>query len=170
MSWEIFWLFLKVNLLSTSGLVSIGLLHTELVGVYLTQGQFVEAVGLTSILPGSEALKLALFLGYRLGGLGGAAAALLGAILPPTVLIGLLVVLLNRFRHQAWISRFVDGLTPAISALMLFVALEMFLEGGALPDWRLAVLALGSGYALVRGASAPLVLLGAGLVGIWWFG
>ncbi len=169
MSWEIFWLFLKVNLLSTSGLVSIGLLHTELVGVYLTQAQFVEAVGLTSLLPGSEALKLALFLGYRLGGLGGALTALLAAILPPTVLIGSLVVVLKRIRHQAWITRFVDGLTPAISALMLFVALEILFEGGHLPDWRILLLVVTSGIALVRGISAPLVLLLSGLVGIWWF-
>ncbi len=166
---DIFWLFLKANLLSTSGLVAIGLLHTELVGRYLTQAQFVEAVGVTSILPGSEAVKLAFFIGYRLGGVEGAAAAFLGTILPPVVLVGALMVMLRRLGRPAWIERLVDGLTPAISALMFFVAGRMLLDGGHLPDWRVAVIALCSAVALARGLSAPLVLLVSGLLGVWWF-
>jgi chromate transport protein ChrA len=49
----LFWLFLKVNLLSTSGIASVGLLHQEAVGKILTEEQFVQAVSFSSILPGS---------------------------------------------------------------------------------------------------------------------
>jgi chromate transport protein ChrA len=42
---SLFLIFLKVNLLSTSGPASVGLLYHEMVGKYVTEGQFVQAVG-----------------------------------------------------------------------------------------------------------------------------
>src|SRR5512139_3707171 len=84
---KLFYLFLKINLLSTSGIASVGLLHEQAVGSLLTEAQFVQAVSFSSVLPGSDALQLAMFTGFRAAGLPGAAAALLGSILPPTVLI-----------------------------------------------------------------------------------
>ena len=44
-------IFLKVNLLSTSGPASVGLLYYEVVGTLVTESQFVQAVGLSSVLP-----------------------------------------------------------------------------------------------------------------------
>ncbi len=54
--WQLFLLFLKVNLLTTSGPASVGLLYKEAVGTLMDEGQFVEAVGFSSVLPGSDAL------------------------------------------------------------------------------------------------------------------
>ncbi|MFN8404810.1 MAG: hypothetical protein U0V48_14820 [Anaerolineales bacterium] len=39
---ELFWIFLKANLLSTSGPASVGLLYHEVVGKLVTEGQFVQ--------------------------------------------------------------------------------------------------------------------------------
>ena len=58
---KLLWMFLKVNLLSPSGPASIGLLFDEAVGTLMSEERFVEAVGLSNVLPGSEALKLAMF-------------------------------------------------------------------------------------------------------------
>jgi chromate transport protein ChrA len=54
---RLFWIFLKVNLLTTAGPTSIGLLYKETVGKIMTEAQFVEAVGFSNLVPGSEALK-----------------------------------------------------------------------------------------------------------------
>jgi len=78
-------MFLKVNLLTTSGPSSVGLLYKESVGTIMTEAQFIEAVGLSNVLPGSEALKLAMFVGYAAAGFPGVIISLIGAILPPTV-------------------------------------------------------------------------------------
>jgi hypothetical protein len=84
---RLLWMFLKVNVLSPSGPASVGFLYEEAVGKIMTEERFVEAVGFSNVLPGSEALKLAMFVGFSAGGLPGVFAALLGAILPPTVLM-----------------------------------------------------------------------------------
>ena len=127
---QLFWTFIKINLLSTSGPASVGLLYKEAVGKFMTEAQFIQAVGISSFLPGSDALQLAMFVGYSAGKVPGALVALLGSILPPTILMFGVVAVLHRLRREAWVSRFVSGLTPAVAVLMLFVAWKVFSGGG----------------------------------------
>jgi len=167
---QLFWLFIKVNLLSTSGPASVGLLHTEAVGKIMTEAQFIQAVGLSSVLPGSDALQLAMFVGYAAQGISGALVALVGSVLPPTLLMFGVVSILHRLRREAWVSRFVEGLTPAVAVLMLFVAWKVFTGGnGGTVDWQMVALGGASLIALILDAPAPLVLLAAGIVGIFMF-
>ena len=119
---QLFWLFIKINLLTTSGPASVGLLYKEAVGKLLTESEFVESVGFSSVLPGSDALQLAMFVGYSVGSIPGALAALLGSILPPTVLMLMVIGKLHRLRGEAWVSNFVHGLAPAVAVLMVMVA------------------------------------------------
>lgn len=166
----LFWLFLKVNLLSTSGIASVGLLHQEAVGRLVTEQEFVQAVSFSSVLPGSDALQLAMYVGYHVDGLAGALAALLGSILPPTALMLGVVVVLHRLRREAWVSRFVEGLAPAVAVLMVYVAFKLLLSGnnGQL-SWLMLLLAVPSLIALILDAPPPIVLLAAGMLGIWLF-
>lgn len=167
---QLFWTFIKINLLSTSGPASVGLLYKEAVGKFMTEGQFIQAVGISSLLPGSDALQLAMFVGYSAEGVSGALVALLGSILPPTVLMFGVVAVLHRLRREAWVSRFVEGLTPAVAVLMLFVAWKVLAGGSdAQVHWQTAAIAVASFVALILDAPAPLVLLAAGLLGIFIF-
>ncbi len=166
----LFWLFLKVNLLSTSGIASVGLLHQEAVGRLVTEQQFVEAVSFSSVLPGSDALQLAMYVGYHVDGLAGAMAALLGSILPPTALMLVVVTALHRLRREAWVSRFVQGLAPAVAVLMMYVAAKLLLNGnGGALIWPTILLAVPSLIALLFDVPPPLVLIAAGVLGIFLF-
>jgi chromate transporter len=163
---DLFLIFLKVNLLSTSGPASVGLLYHEMVGKYVTEGQFVQAVGFSSVLPGSDALQLAMYLGYAVDGIPGGLVALLASILPPTVIILGLTLILHRLRREAWISSFIEGLTPAISVLMLFTAWKIFQKGGTegWEAWAIGLVSL-AGMLSKRVPERILIVL-AGLIGI----
>lgn len=165
---QLFWTFLKVNLLSTSGAASTGLLYKETVGLgrFLTETQFVQAVGLATLLPGSDALQLAMFVGFTVGGIPGGLVSLFAAILPPTIIMFGLVSILYRIQRQAWVSRFVEGLTPAVAVLILMVAWKIVksgLNGGF--DWRFVFLGVASLVAYLFQMPAPLVVLICGLLG-----
>jgi chromate transporter len=166
---SLFLTFLKVNLLTTSGSASVGLLYTESVGKLLSHEEFVEAVGYSSVLPGSDALQLAMFVGYRVGGITGALIACAAAILPPTLIMLAVAALLNQLRGEAWIGGFVKGLAPALAALLLITAFQLFGEGGW-QGWAPILLGLAS-LILIAVFKAPpaLVLVGAGAVGIFLF-
>lgn len=165
---QLFWIFLKVNLLSTSGPASVGLLYHETVGKLVTEGQFVQAVGLSSVLPGSDALQLAMYVGYAVGGIPGGFVALLASILPPTVIILGVTLILHRLRRQAWISNFVDGLAPAISVLMLFTAWKIFEKGGS-TGWEGWVIGIVSLIAMLSDKIPErIVIIIAGIVGVFF--
>ena len=166
----LFWVFLKINLLSTSGAASTGLLYNEAVGRFLTEDQFVQAVGLATLLPGSDALQLAMFVGYTVAGIAGGLVSLFAAILPPTILMFALVSLLHRVQREAWVSRFVEGLTPAVAVLILTVSWKVLKNGtdGEM-DWIIIALGGASLVAYLREVPAPIVILIAGLIGAFIF-
>ncbi len=165
---HLFWIFLKVNLLSTSGPASVGLLYTEAVPHLITDSQFVQAVGLSSVLPGSDALQLAMYVGYAAAGIPGGLIALLGSILPPTLIILGITFILHRLRREAWINNFVEGLTPAIAVLMLFTAWRIFQKGGE-TGWLGWSIGLVSMAAMLLKAPGRFVLVAAGLLGLYLF-
>ena len=164
---QLFWIFLKVNLLSTSGPASVGLLYQEVVGKLVSEGQFIQAVGLSSVLPGSDALQLAMYIGYAVAGIPGGFVALTASILPPTVIILGVTMVLHRLRREAWLSSFIEGLTPAISVLMLFVAWKIFQKGGS-TGWEGWVIGTVSLIAMFLNAPARIVVITAGLIGIFF--
>lgn len=164
---SLLWMFLKVNVLSPSGPASIGLLYKEAVGKVMNEAQFVEAVGFSNVLPGSEALKLAMFVGFAAGGIPGVFTALLGAILPPTVLMLLVAAVLERFQHEGWIEGFVAGMSPAVAALIVVVAWELFRATSRKNvDYRALLIAALSAVAFWIELPSPFVLLGAGILGV----
>ncbi len=167
---RLLWMFLKVNILSPSGPASIGLLYDEAVGKVMTEEQFVESVGLSNFLPGSEALKLAMFVGFTAGGLPGVFAALLGSILPPTVMMLIVSVVLQNFQDEAWLEAFVGGLSPAVAALIILVAWQLYTAGRTKhTGGRTLMIAVFSGIAFWFGIPSPFVLLGAGVLGVFLF-
>ncbi len=165
---QLFWVFIKVNLLSTSGPASVGLLYTETVPHMISESHFIQAVGLSSVLPGSDALQLAMYIGYAAAGIPGGLVALLGSILPPTLILLGVTFILHRLRREAWISNFVEGLTPAVVVLMCFTAWKIFQKGGEV-GWLSVLIAAVSMAAMLLKAPGRFVLLAAGLVGIFLY-
>ncbi len=165
----LFLTFLKVNLLSTSGPASVGLLYKEAVGIFLTEQQYIQAVGFSTLLPGSDALQLAMFVGYTVAGIPGGFVSLAGAILPPTVLMFAVVSVLHRIRRESWVGSFVEGLTPAVAVLMLFVAWKVFKGGNGGLGWESLLIGGLSLGALLLELPAPLVIFTAGLAGVFLF-
>ena len=164
---KLFWLFLKVNTLSTSGPASIGLLYKEAIGETMTETEFIEAVGFSNVLPGSEALKLAMFVGYSAGGMSGMTAALLGSILPPTILMLLAVSMLDKIQDEVWLANFINGMTPAVAMLVLMIGWQIFRGDKTRPvKKRTIMIAALSILAFVLHIPSPLVLIGAGLLGV----
>lgn len=169
---RLFWMFIKINVLSTSGPASVGLLYKESVDKKLmTEAQFVEAVGFSNVLPGSEALKLAMFVGFAAGGFAGTVAALLGSVLPPTVIMLAVAAAIQKYQGEAWMQGFMNGLGPAVAMLIVVVAWQIFrAEGTRSFQWRTLLIAGLSALGFWLDLPSPLVLLGAGVLGIILFG
>ena len=76
------------------------------------------------------------------------------------------VSILQRLRGEAWVGGFVQGLAPAVAVLMVLVAWKVLNSDSGGINWLTGVIAVLSLVALLLKAPAPLVLLGAGIIGI----
>jgi len=113
---------------------------------------------------------LAMFVGFAAGGIPGTVAALLGSILPPTLIMLAVVALLQRVQGEAWMYGFIKGLGSAVAMLMVLVAWQLFRgEKGKRVGWRVLLIASLGLIALVQGIPSPLVLIGSGIIGVILF-
>ena len=162
----LFFTFLKIGaFLYGSGYVLLAFLESEFVtrlGI-LTNQQLLDAVAVGQFTPG-PVFTTATFIGYLLGGFGGAAAATAGIFLPSFVLVFFLNPLIPRLRASRWFSAALDGVNAASLGLMALVSVKLGLS--SLTGWFPVLLFLLSLTALLRfKINSFYLILAGGLLG-----
>ncbi len=160
---KLFLVFLKIgSVLFGSGYVLLAFLRVDLVERlhWLTERQLIDAVAVGQLTPG-PVFSTATFIGYVVGGTGGAALATAGIFLPSFVFVAASSALIPRLRRSPRARAFLDGVNVASLALMAAVAWSLM--RAALVDLPTVLLACASAVLLLRFkvSSAWLVVLGA---------
>jgi chromate transport protein ChrA len=97
-------------------------------------------------------------------------AALLGAIIPPTVIMLTVASILIHYQGQDWMKHFIKGMTPAVGVLMALVSWQLFRTSNPKSiKWRVVLIASLSFTALYLGIPPQYVLIGAGILGVILF-
>lgn len=165
----LFLAFLRVGFFAFGGgLAALPLIEKEVVEhtSWLTPQEFLELVTLSELTPGPIAVNSATFTGFKVGGFLGAFLATLAFCLPSLFLVALLVRFLAHFANSPWLTRFLQGLRPAVLALLLSVAFS-FLQRGVDNLFSLVLLVGGAIiFFRLRKINPVLVLLLAGFLGI----
>src|SRR5271163_745983 len=123
----LFLFFLKVGaVLFGSGYVLLAFLRTDLVDRlrWLTEAQLLDAVAVGQITPG-PVFTTATFIGYLLGGVGGAIVATVGIFLPGFFFVAASRPLIPRIRRSEIAGAFLDGINIGAVALMLAVTWQL---------------------------------------------
>lgn len=162
----LFFTFFKIgSFLYGSGYVLLAFLESEFVtrlGV-LTNQQLLDAVAVGQFTPG-PVFTTATFIGYLLGGYGGATAATAGIFLPSFVLVFFLNPIIPRLRASKWFSAALDGVNAASLALMAVVSVKLGIS--SVTGWFTAALAALSLLALLRfRINSFYLILAGGLLG-----
>jgi chromate transporter len=168
---RIFLVFLKIGaILYGSGYVLIAFLQRDVVNHrhWITQQQLVDAVAVGQVTPG-PVFSTATFIGYLVGGWGGAAAATLGIFLPAFLLVGMTHGLAARIRSSASLSHVLDGLNLASNALLVGVLVTL------VRDLDVTILNLLVGAIALAGLASrrvgpTTVLVAAAMAGLLWHG
>lgn len=159
--------FLKAgSLLFGTGFVIIPLLAPDVVATYqwMTQKEFFDGVTLGQVTPG-PVVKTATFVGFKAGGLLGAAVATVAIFLPPFVLVLSLAPILKRLRQNPWLQGFLRGVRPG--AVGTILGIVVFMAQAAFVDLWTVGIAAASFVALLRFMiNTPLLVVGAGIVGV----
>jgi chromate transporter len=161
--------FLKIGLVGFGGGVAV-LAQIRALTVrkrrWLTDSDFAEAVALAQSLPGTSAGNSVTYIGVRLRGWRGAAAAMSGFILPSMLIMIVLAIVYKHLHNLAGSEQFFHGLNGAVVALILVTAWRM--GKNILTrrwQWLLAVLAFLA--VAILEATVLEVVFAAGLIGIY---
>jgi len=117
--------FLKIGLLGFGGVAAwVRRILVEERG-WLSEQEFVELFGISSVLPGANTLNLATMLGDRYQGISGALAALCGLMVIPLLILLPVVTLYDRFADLSDVKAAIGGAAAATSGLILGNGLKM---------------------------------------------
>jgi chromate transporter len=127
---DIFMAFLRVGLLGYGGgPSSIPLVHKEVVEKYkwMDSDEFSDVLALGNALPGPIATKMAGYIGYRVGGIGGMINGLVASVVPTIILMIVLLTGLNAYKDEPWVRGMAEAVVPVV-AVMLAVLTWSFVE------------------------------------------
>ena len=150
---QLYWEFFKTGLFAVGGgmatlpfLAHIG----ESTGWY-TQTQLMNMLAVSESTPGPIGINMATYVGYTIGGVPGAVVATVGEVTPSIIVILLIAMILQQFRHNKYVESAFYGLRPAstglIGAACVGVIVETFIRysasgtGGV--DWSTLTVSVG---------------------------
>jgi chromate transporter len=126
--WEIFLTFLKIGALGFGGGPAfIPLIEKEVVHNHgwLTIEEYIDVMAMANTLPGPISTKLALCVGLKMGGAGGAFASLIGLLLPSSIAVIVIALVYYRYRHLPTVQGIVRGVRPVVIALLMVVVANL---------------------------------------------
>lgn len=123
--WEATKYWLKLGFISFGGPAGqIAIMHQELVEKrrWISEHRFLHALNYCMVLPGPEAIQLAIYISWLMHGVIGAVIAGVLFFMPAFILLsGLAAVYLN-FGDVPWVAGIFYGIKPAVVAVVLFAA------------------------------------------------
>jgi chromate transporter len=145
----------------------IAIMHRELVERrrWIDEAQFTGALNFCMLLPGPEAMQLAIYIGWKLHGIRGGLVAGLTFVLPAMALLLLLSWIYAAHGQLPAIAGVLTGLKAAVVALVLQAMLKIGRRALAGPLHVGLAVAAFVALEFLR-VPFPLIVLGAGLVGL----
>jgi len=163
---DIFLVFFRIGLLSFGGGLS-GWVFREVVLLrgWLDEDEFMSGLAMGQMLPGANITNLAVYIGQKLRGALGAAAAFMGLLSGPFFAVIALAGVYVLLRRYAYFAPAMDGVAASAIGLMFIVAGRGVRRAARHPTALAALIATFVGVGLLH-LSLPLVAAGVGTLSV----
>ncbi|HZQ02095.1 MAG TPA: chromate efflux transporter [Reyranella sp.] len=164
--------FLRLGFLGFGGPVAlVGQMERELVADkgWLTKEQMRQAIAVCQSMPGPLAIQVGIYVSYLRGGFWGAWAGGWSFILPNFVIVAALGALYVYLGDLKPVTAIFYGVSPAVIALILHSCWRLA-KLGMEDKLQWAIAAACFGVTVVLKAEVALLFIGAGVIGILWYG
>ena len=92
---------------------------------WIDQEEMLDLVAIAQSSPGAIAVNGAIVVGYKLGGISGILCAVLGAVIPPFIILTLVSMFYNTFRDNPTIQALLRGMKAGVAAVIMSVVWDM---------------------------------------------
>src|SRR5881275_85694 len=164
---EAFRFWLKLGFISFGGPTGqIAMMHAEVVEKkrWIDNARFLHALNFCMLLPGPEAIQLAIYIGWLLHKVRGGIVAGAFFVIPSIFILWALSFIYAAYGNVPWIAAIFYGLKPAVTAIVLTAVIRIgrkSLKNEVM--WALAALAFVAIYFFK--APFPAIVLSAGIIG-----
>ncbi len=129
MIWKLFCIFFKIGAFTFGGgYAMIPLISREVAQKrnWITDEEILDIIAIAESTPGPIAINSATFVGYKVAGFWGAAAATFGVVLPSFVVISLISFVLEQFRELSAVKYAFFGIRAGVLALLIKALWAMY--------------------------------------------
>ena len=110
---------------------------------WIDDDEMLDMVAIAQSSPGPIAVNGAVIIGYKLEGIAGVLSAVLGAVLPPFVILTVISMFYSAFRNLFVVQSLLTGMKAGVSAVILSVVYDMAAGVVKGKDWvNIAVMIL----------------------------
>lgn len=162
--WSVFWVFFKIGPSTFGGgYAMIATIEEEIVRKkkWMDEEEMGDMISVSGSAPGGVAVNSAAFIGYRLGGVAGAVAAVAAITLPTFLIVFILSGLRLVFKDNIKVEAALKGIHAAVAALIIIAAGKMW--KASVLDTATLVLVLASLALLLFTPLHPFYLILGGL-------
>ena len=119
--WILFITMLTISSTANSGYAILSVMKSTFVQKrkWLTEEQMEDYIALCQGCPGPLAINASMIIGYHVGSLGGALAAVLGCAIPPLVIMLLVSVFYAAIISNNWVRVFMKGMQAGVIAMLI---------------------------------------------------
>lgn len=128
---HLFLSFLQIGLFSFGGgYAAMPLIQNQVVAAYhwLSMTEFTDLITISQMTPGPIAINSATFVGIKIAGIGGAAVATIGCILPSCVIVTIIARFYLKYRNMAMLKGILNSLRPAVVAMIAAAGISILIS------------------------------------------
>lgn len=109
------------------GYVIVTLLKNKFVDQYhwIDEEEMLDLVAIAQSSPGAIAVNGAIVVGYKLGGIAGVIISVLGAILPPMIILSVISLIYDIFITNPQVAAMLNGMKAGVGAVIISVVYDM---------------------------------------------
>ncbi len=168
--WRLFCTMLYISAFTFGGgFVIVSLMKKKFVDQYgwLSEEEMLDMTALAQSSPGAIAVNAAILTGYRLEGVLGVIASVLGTVLPPVAVLSVISFFYGVFRDAPAVQAVLKGMQAGVAAVICDVVLDL---SGKVAKTRslFSILLMITAFALVwfLNVNVILLILAAALLGV----
>ena len=168
--WRMFYTMLYISAFTFGGgFVIVSLMKKKYVDEFgwLTEEEMLDLTALAQSSPGAIAVNAAILTGYRLEGIPGVIASVLGTVIPPVTTLSIISLCYGIFRDSPLVQAVLKGMQAGVAAVICDVVLD--LSGKVVKTKSvLSILLMAAAFVLVYffDLSVILVILAAAILGV----
>ncbi|KAA6341966.1 Chromate transport protein [termite gut metagenome] len=167
---KLFVIFFKVGAFTIGGgYAMVPVIENEIVTKrqWMSKEDFLDLLAVAQSAPGVLAVNIAIFTGYKLRGIQGCIASVLGGVLPSFIIILVIAMFFHNFKDNTMVERIFKGIRPAVAALIAVPTFSMA-KSAKISKYTIWIPVVSALLIWLLGISPIWIIVAAGVGGFIW--